>query len=185
MVKDKIFKPASSLKIMPNGRIKQAIENLHPAEKRLLTDALQFPYANPEDDPFGFQASRIVLVSRLEEILSDIKDTDGIEEDLSVLDNGSLIMVYYGILSTGDLPKKLGDAMTNRELLCFFGGRGGACYSNLPEKVEVFPDEELYGMTIGCINAGVRYFKRLQPGLEWQDNGYTKSIPFDENTPIH
>lgn len=79
-------------------------------------------------------------------------------------------MVYYGMLSTGDLPKEVADAMTNRELLCFYGGRGCACYSTISKNVEQFPDEQLYGMTIGCINAGVKYFQRLQPGIDWQDN---------------
>lgn len=61
---------------MPNQQIKQSVECLRPDDKRLLTNALQFPYANPEEDPFGFNVSRLVLISRLEKLLSDIRKTD-------------------------------------------------------------------------------------------------------------
>jgi hypothetical protein len=156
------------------------ISKLKKEDKRLLSDAFQYPMIDLGQDNFWLRAKRIDFTREIMEHLAEIR-RDGFERKISELDDSSLMLIWRGIMSTGDIPKRYARAMKREELLCFYAGRGADCYQDLPQDVEIFPDKELYGYSMGCIKSGRKYIARWQPKLGWEDHGTTQTIYFDGN----
>jgi hypothetical protein len=161
---------------MSNSTLKKIISDLPTEDKRIFTDGLQYEYADNDERKFWELSRRAGLVSRLQELLPSRRNS--FDEEMKYMENISLAVTGVGIMSTGEIPEKAISATSNKDLIGFYIARGVCFYQDLPDD-EIFPDDILYGIYVGCINDGLKCLKRFQPELDWLSNDITKSTPIE------